>query len=163
MTVISPEQLKVITISLWVNAPELYELHYPPTLEEINRLCSLSDVKENESLTGTRKLEHFETEVNRDQWIEWVGKNKSSDENYTIEIESIVYDHNKKSDIEASGRLNFFDQIAHCSENGKTVKRKVESDIQKGPIWHHYWINFRIIKSDEGYKNYSIDPRLKIK
>ena len=46
MTVMDPP--KVITISLGVNARELFELPYPPTLVEMNRLCKLSDEMKHE-------------------------------------------------------------------------------------------------------------------
>ena len=160
MTVISPP--KVITISLGVQARELYELPYPPTLEEMNRLCILSDEMEHETPESKIPIEYFETIVERNQEVKWVGNNLLKDEKYTVQIESIVYDHTKKADIEIFDKANFFDRIAICTEDGTTVKSKVKSDIQKGEVWHLYWINFRITKLGEGYKNYTIDPRLKI-
>ncbi len=161
MTVIDPP--KVITISLGVKARELYELPHRPTRVEMNELCKLSDEMEHETLESKElHLENFETEVFRDKMVKWVGYNMAEDKNYTVEIESVVYDHTKKTEEEVTKIVNFFDRIAMCTEDGTTVKGRIKSDIQKGPIWHLYWINFRITKSDEGYKNYSIDPRLKI-
>ena len=153
-----------VTITLSVNAAELYETSNPAQ-EDIMKHCELYDSNKPEKISGGKLLREFETEVKRKDLVEWEGVNDPSNSDYKVEIESIVYALDKEITLDNSKKENFFNAIALCSNNGKTVRGEVAENIPTmagKDLYHIYWLNFRISK-DGITKVYSIDPRLKIK
>ena len=152
----------VKTITLLVKATELWSINYPATFKEIYEHCALSN-DGGKTIKWGKELPKFETFVVPGENLEWIGRTKSDESEFTVMIDSIVYAYGKESEIDITKRRNFFDRMALCSQNGKTVNRRVEDYLPTGlDLTNIYWINFRVIKGEE-YREYSIDPRLKIK
>ncbi len=151
----------VKTITLEVDVPKLWDLKYPPDFDEIYEHCRMYDSDSKKVFEG-KEIRDFVTEVEPGEIIEWVGKTRSNESEFAVKIDSIVYAYGKRSDVEKFKRRNFFDRMALCSNNGRTVIRKVEDHIPTGlDLTNIYWINFWVYDGKE-YKGYSIDPRLKI-
>lgn len=142
-----------VTITLEIEAAELYNLAYPPYTEVIDKYCKMHDGIHS---SDDNPLWEFETKVRPGQNLQW--KSKWSDEGYTVKIDSITYAYGK--DNYDPKNINFFDRMALCGKNG-LVEGMVKENLQDGDCYK-YWINFKISNPKGVYKYFSIDPRLKI-
>lgn len=149
-----------LLITLKVNASKLYQISHP-TERDLNSYCHLSDNNPLETHEEDR-IEDFESLVLPGQQIKWVGKTLDPESKYTIDIESIVYAYYKENTLDEYKKENFFNAIAICSSDGKTVRTKIKENYERGIFVSIYNINFTIREEGKNPKFYSIDPRLKI-
>ncbi|MCE2612277.1 hypothetical protein LVD13_04770 [Flavobacteriaceae bacterium D16] len=149
-----------LQITLKIDAAKLYSIEQP-TREEINAYCSLSDTNPPESHKEDQ-IEHFESRVLPGQQVRWEAKRKDSEGDFEVAIESIVYAHYKKNELDKAREENFFNAIAICSTDGQMVRAKIKEDFEPGELVNIYNLNFNIRREGKGAKCYSIDPRLKM-
>ena len=157
---VTSKERKEVKIKLIVDARKLYELNYPPSMEEIYEHSRLTDSLGNSA--SDIALECFTTKVRLGEPVEWKGVTKSDDDEFRVEIDSIIYAHEKEDKLSSLKNVNFFPTIALCAGEKGIVKARVKKETTKEESVYLYWINFRIFKGKEQYRNYSIDPRLKI-
>ena len=149
-----------LLITLKVNASKLYQISHPSE-KELNTYCHLFDNNPKETHEEDR-IEDFESHVFPGQQIKWAGKTLDPESKYTVDIESIVYAYYKENTLDEAKKENFFNAIAICSSDGKTVRTKIKDKFNPGSFVSIYNINFTIREDGKNPMFYSIDPRLKI-
>ncbi|WMI67344.1 hypothetical protein [Mangrovimonas sp. YM274] len=146
---------KKVTITLTVQASALYGLD-DPTKTEVESKCELTD---DNSGTSSNGIEDFTSQVYVDHDVKWEGEVKypdGVDKDYSIAIYSIDYNSNVNNNV------NFFDEsiISGGNSRNATVKKKVKDDSSLVNKIDDYTINFRIFKTADDYKAFSVDPKL---
>ena len=139
-----------VEIELTVDASSLYALTNP-SQQQVDSNCSLSD-DNNGSSNGT--IEDFTSNVYLDKDVKWKGK--TSDDDYSVSIDSIVYESNDDD-------VNFFNDTTINGTGGHdgTVTSKVKNDNSLTGKEDDYTINFSVYYKKANAKSFSIDPKLK--
>ena len=149
-----------LVITLKVDAEKLYSMKHP-TSQDFNAYCQLFDTNSAETHDHNR-IEDFESLVEPGQQVRWEAERKDSEGDFEVTIESIVYAHYKKNELDDALEENFFNAIAICSSDEHIVRAKVKNIKEPGKFVNIYNLNFNIRREGIEEKCFSIDPRLKM-
>ncbi len=149
-----------IKITLEVDINKLSLSKGRPSRNSVVKACKLSDNNNGKAIGSgcllffvpAKRVKNFTTAVGPTSEIVWEGK--STDSNYKVIIDSIVYRYGRHS-------INFFDAIVlKPTTPGLTI---VKHNIQAGNTKdeYEYIINFRIEHQGRS-QDFQIDPRLKM-